>query len=210
MQPSSQQRMGGEGPVDGVVLAAGRSRRMGRAKALLELQGERFLERAIRVLAAAGCRSVLAVLNAADDAAIRAARAAGAGIVLNPHAGSEQVDSLRLAIHALPADGDAALVLPVDRPLVQEATARALIEAFRATRKTVVRPVCHGQAGHPTLFARSVLLEILETELPEGARSIIARHAADTHDVAVDDPGINQNIDTPEDYAALLSRLQQG
>ena len=88
--------------VAGIVPAAGRSERMGTPKPLLEVDGQSFLARAVRVLREGGCSPVVVVVAAADEATREAAGAAGARVVENAAARSEQVDSVRLALAALP------------------------------------------------------------------------------------------------------------
>ncbi|HEY8469137.1 MAG TPA: nucleotidyltransferase family protein [Longimicrobiales bacterium] len=191
----------GTAPVHGVLLAAGRSTRMGRSKPLLTLDGEMLIERAVRVLREGGCGGVIAVVRAQDDDAARLAHAAGARVVVNDDAQAEQVDSLRLALRELPDDAAAAAVLPVDVPFVRPATVARLLAAFRSGAALVVRPTYRGEPGHPTLFARALFGELAAPGLPHGARTVIEAHAADTLDIEVDDPGVTQDVDTPEDLA---------
>ena len=81
--------------MDGIVLAAGTSTRMGQPKPLLEVDGTPFLERAIKLLRHAGCRYVIAVVNDSDDWIARLADANGAEPVINDQPDSEQIDTLR-------------------------------------------------------------------------------------------------------------------
>lgn len=183
--------------IDGIVLAAGGSTRMGKPKALLEIGDTTFLEKAVHLLRDAGCRYVLAVVN--DDLWIeRLADVAGAAVIINDANNAEQIDSLRLGIANLPDGGDGVLVLPVDCPRVNVETVKAVMTA--SGDAPVVNPTYNGKAGHPVLFARSVLPELLEPGLDAGARTVIERHAQESVTVAVDDPGILIDIDTPDDY----------
>jgi molybdenum cofactor cytidylyltransferase len=183
--------------VAGVVLAAGRSTRMGRSKALLEVDGGTFLGTCIRTLAAGGCAPVVAVVPPGADAEAREAADAGAHVVDGAGAGSEQIDSLRRGIDRLEG-ATAAVVLPVDHPLVRSDTVRALVEAAHADPDAVVRPVLRGQPGHPTLFPRSAFDALRDPALRRGARSVV--ESARTVDIAVEDEGVRADIDTPEAY----------
>jgi CTP:molybdopterin cytidylyltransferase MocA len=194
--------------IGGIVLAAGRSSRMGKSKALLEIDGETFLERAIGILLGGGCESVTVVL-APGEAAGRAgdlARARGAGPIENPLEGAEQIDSLRLGLEALPGDAEAAITLPVDHPLANAATVAALIRTFRSTRAPIVRPVYRDRPGHPVLFARAVWAELADSDLEEGARDVVHRHAEEIRDVAIDDRGVTVDVDTPDDYEREVTK----
>ena len=189
-----------EAVVDGVVLAAGRSRRMGRPKPLLGADDRSFMERVVKTLREAGCRQVVAVIRPGADAVGTAASEAGARVLVNPDEKAEQIDSLRLALRSLDPGADAALLLPVDHPLVRPATARALIDAFAERGAAIVRALHDGRPGHPTLFAADTFDALFETDLPRGAESVVEARSADRLDVEVDDPGVLADIDTPEDY----------
>ncbi len=187
--------------IAGIVLAAGRSRRMGEPKPFLRLGGLTFLERAVRALRDGGCDPVWVVAAAGDERVAEAAHALGARVALNPDAGSEQLGSLRIGLRALPADAEAAAVLPVDIP---EADAvRAVVDAFRATRAPVVVPAREGRHGHPVLFARAAWPE-LDADLPDGARTVVHAHAHDRVEVPV--PALPGDVDTPDDLRRLRER----
>ncbi len=204
-----------ERPVDGIVLAAGRSSRMGRSKAALELGGRSFLERCVELLRKGGCRSIVVVVSdPAIVGATAAAEAAGAAdpaglrdvvFVRNPDPASEQIASIRIGLDALPADAAGAAILPVDAPSVRPDTVRALLEAFGrgGAAVLIVRPVHGEQPGHPTIFARALFPELSGPDLPQGAETVIEQHAAARLDVPVDDPGVAANVNTPDDYQEL-------
>lgn len=192
--------------IDGIVLAAGASTRMGEPKALLQVDGSTFLERAVHLLREAGCRYVVAVVND-DDWVERLADVSGAAVVINEADGSEQIDSLRLGIANLPEDADAVIVLPVDFPRVSRETVERLMQEFAQSSAPIVNPSYNGQAGHPVLFARPVFPELLEPNLPDGARSVIDAYE-DVRTVEVSDGGVLTDIDTPDDYQQHVQRGQ--
>ena len=186
--------------IDGIVLAAGASSRMGQPKALLEVDGQPFLERAIQLLRHAGCRYVVVVVNDADDWITRLADATGGEPIINDQQRSEQIDSLRLGIANLPDGYDAIIVLPVDFPRVQQETVNALVAQFRKQPVPVLNPAFDGKPGHPVIFARDVVAELLRPDLPEGARTVIDRHIAEAKTLEVNDAGVLIDIDTPADF----------
>ena len=186
--------------VDGVVLAAGRSSRMGEPKPALDAGGASFIERAVGALRDGGCRDVLAVVSPDEGAAGALAAQAGARVVMNTAADSEQIDSLRLALRNLNPGARGVVVLPVDHPLATSSTVRALIDGWNGAGAPLARASHHGIPGHPTLFAAALFDELLQGDLPEGARSVVAAHAHEALDVPVDDPGVTLDVDTPDDY----------
>lgn len=194
--------------IDGIVLAAGASRRMGEPKPLLEVDGVSFIEHAIRLLRSAGCRYVIAVVNTDDDWVTRLADATGAEPVINDMPNAEQIDSLRLGIANLPDGYDAVVVLPVDFPRVQPETVARLLAEFDRRPAPVINPSYQGKPGHPVLVARDVVTELLEPDLPEGARTVIERHSRNARTFEVDDEGILMDVDTPADYQQYV--VQRG
>ncbi|HEX8905999.1 MAG TPA: nucleotidyltransferase family protein [Longimicrobiaceae bacterium] len=194
--------------IAGIVLAAGRSRRMGRPKAFIRLGGVTFLERVVAALRDGGCGEVIVVCGPPDDGAAReiadAAAHLGARVAVNPDVGSEQVASLRAALRALGDDAEAAVSVPVDVPGITAGTVRAVIETFRARdpHPPVVQPFDGTRHGHPVLFARRVWPELMAEPLPDGARTVIHAHEAERAEVRVE--RLPADVDTPEDYARLL------
>jgi molybdenum cofactor cytidylyltransferase len=191
--------------LDGIVLAAGASTRMGTPKALLEVSGTTFLERAVHLLRDAGCRYVVAVVND-NDWIERLADVSGAAVVINDAENTEQIESLRLGIANLPEDSDGVMVLPVDFPGVKPETVKLLVAEFMRTDAPILNPAYNGANGHPVIFASRILPELLAPDLPAGARSVIDAHAGEAAIVDVDDPGVLIDIDTRSDYQQYVSR----
>ena len=186
--------------VDAVILAAGQSSRMEQPKPLLEVGNETFLERTIHMLQFGGCRYIVAVVNQEDDWTQRLADATGAQIVVNDQPNTQQIDSLRMGVRALPEDWDAVAVLPVDIPLIADETVKALIDVVRAEKPPLTLPFHNGVAGHPVVLGRQLEHEIFDEKWEEGVRSLIMTHARDLREVKVVDPGILIDIDSKEDY----------
>jgi molybdenum cofactor cytidylyltransferase len=189
--------------IAGIVLAAGRSRRMGEPKAFLTVRGRTFLETAVEALREGGCDPVVVVAPPAElppggRIAAEAARL-GALPAVNPDPDSEQVDSLRAGLRVLGARGpEAVVVAPVDVPGVTPELVGRLVAAFHATGAPVVVPARAGRYGHPVLFSRHVFGELLAPQLPEGARSVVHAHAGELVEVEVD--ALPPDVDTPAEY----------
>ncbi len=180
---------------------------MGRPKALLPIGRECFVSRLARTFAEAGIGDIV-VVGADSMPAIRAALdAAGltVPVVENPHRERGQLSSLQVGLAALgPPEPEAIVMSPVDVPLVSADTVRAIVHAWRQRHAPVVRPVREGRHGHPVVFDRSVFGELIRADPAAGANAVVRAHATEAVDVAVDDEGAFQDIDTPEDYARLI------
>ena len=183
-----------------VIPAAGRSLRMGTPKALLDAKGKTFLARILSSLKDGGASPLLVVVRSLEDTVALEAERLGAATVLNPAPAAGPVSSLQAGLKVLPAEAEAVLFSPVDHPLFSPRTVRTLLEVFPNTGAPLVVPAFEGWRGHPVLFGSSLFPELLEKDLPEGARTVVRRYLAQRLQVSVDDPGILADIDSPEEY----------
>jgi molybdenum cofactor cytidylyltransferase len=189
-----------------VILAAGASRRMGSPKALLDYQGEPFLNRLIRVLGGV-CDPVIAVLGYHADA-IRMTAAGTVQFVVNPDPERGQLSSLQTGLAAVPRDVEGFLFTPVDSPAVRESTLQQLVIRFRNRKPETnfVIPRYEGQRGHPVFAARPLLAEFLALPLTAQAKDIVHAYVPRTEYLDVDDPGILADIDDRAAYEQLLEK----
>jgi molybdenum cofactor cytidylyltransferase len=190
--------------IAGIVPAAGLSSRMGRTKALLMARGLPFLERVARAFREGGCDLVAVVVRDLDGPEARLAEALGLDVVLNPDPSEGPITSLRAALATLPADVGWCGWCPVDHPLVEAATVTRLIATARKHPNCIVVPSLGGERGHPVIFPRAVFNELMERDLIEGARGVVRKDASRVIEIAVDDPGVIADIDTPDQYAEHL------
>ena len=198
-------------PVAGVVLAAGRSARMGSPKALLDFRGMPFAVRILQALEALEVKTRVVVVGP-DGVRIRPALADhDCVIVENDDVDGGPIASLRVALKALePFRLSAALVWPVDLPHVRLATVERLLEALRrstaAPPQAAVIPTFGERRGHPVIWSSSVFSELLESPAAtiEGARAVLHSHEDRLLSVAVDDPAVIDQVNTPEDYERLV------
>jgi len=197
--------------VSGLILAAGRSSRMGRSKAMLLSApgGPTFVARLARSLCEGGLSEAL-VVGRPEDAELRAeveSIAPCARFVANRDADAGQLSSLLAGLNAADRPGvRAVLVVPVDAPLVAPETVAAVIREFESGSAPIVRAVHHGRHGHPVVFSRAMFTELRHADPAVGARAVLRAHEAVIVNVDVDDPGVLGDVDTPEDYRTLFGR----
>jgi CTP:molybdopterin cytidylyltransferase MocA len=194
--------------IPGVVLAAGRSTRMGRSKALLPLNGDgpTFVERIVRTLVDGGAADAI-VVGRPDDEALRAELdrlSIPVRFVPNPDADRGQLTSLIAGLNAADRPGTAGvLVTLVDVPLVEVSTVAALLAAFHESGAPIVRAVHGGRHGHPVIFGRRVFDELRRCDPEAGAKAVLRGRAQEILDVETDDPGVLIDVDAPEDYERI-------
>ncbi len=199
----------GKLPVWGLVLAAGLSTRMGRAKALLALPGseETFVAHAVRVLRKGGVPNLAVVVRPSDRPLQREVERLRPPVPMVHNAAPElgQLSSLVAGLdHAEAQGADMVVVLPVDMPLVQAASVSALLEAAARHRPLIARVVHGGRHGHPVLFRRDLFDRLRTADPAAGARAVMHHCAGEVLDVPVDDPGVLRDIDRPEEYRHLF------
>jgi molybdenum cofactor cytidylyltransferase len=130
----------------------------------------------------------------------------GASLVINPDPARGQFSSLQLGLHEVLNRGrDAAIITLVDRPPISSATVQLLRDAFEAAPSDVwaVVPDFSGQHGHPYLAGRELIEAFLQAPATASAREVERSYQDHIQYVAVSDPFVALNINTPEDYAAL-------
>jgi molybdenum cofactor cytidylyltransferase len=188
-----------------IVLAAGRSTRMGVANKLLaELGGKPMLRWAVEAALASRARPVLAVTGH-QEGDVRAALAGlDATVVANPDFAQGLSTSLKAGIGAVPADCDGALVLLGDMPRIEASHLDQLIAAFAPG--AIVVPVHQGRQGNPVLWPRALFEEIMQLEGDAGAKRLIAAHRDAVRAVEMATTAILLDVDTPD----ALQQLRGG
>ena len=179
---------------------------MGRPKPLLPVGDRPSVVRCIEALRHAGVAEVVVVVakGGVGDAVARAVTHLGATIATNPDAGSDMAGSIRVALAAADPSASGVLVALCDHPLVAPGPVSVLRAAHTLHPDAILVPVYEGRKGHPTLFPRAILEEI--AALPT-LRDVVRKDSARVREIDVRDEGVVLEMDTPEEYARLLSRL---
>ena len=195
-----------------IVLAAGRSTRMGEANKLLaELGGKPMVRRVVEAALASGARPVL-VVTGHQAASVQAALGGlDVTFVGNPDFASGLSSSLKAGIRAVPASADGVLVLLGDMPQITGAHLDRLIAAFSAEQgAAIVVPTHEGRRGNPVLWPRTRFAEMLQLEGDAGARRLMAAHADEVREVDLGAGAIFADVDTPEALAQLREDCHPG
>ena len=187
--------------ISALVLAAGLSRRMGRPKLLLQLEGKPILRWSVEGV----LRHIddVLVVTGPEDGAIRTALTGLAvRFVANPRPEDGQGTSIASGVAALSPMTDAVLVVLGDQPRLYPDVIPALADASRRSGKPVVAPVYQGVQGTPVLFGAAVFPELQALGGDTGARAIVQRDPTRLELVAFNVP-MPTDVDTPADYARV-------
>lgn len=186
--------------VSAVLLAAGKSERMGRNKLLMPFEGGTIIERTLDNLLASRAGEVIVVLGGC-------AREIGAAIGTRPVALASNPDyelgmstSLIAGLRMVNKQARFVMVALGDQPFVTRRTYDCLIEAALDTDKGIVIPVYGGRRGNPILLCAGYFPEVLRFAGDVGGRDLLGRYPGDVLEIAVPDEGIVANINTPAEY----------
>jgi molybdenum cofactor cytidylyltransferase len=188
-----------------VILAAGRSTRMGgHNKLLAELHGKPLVRVVAEQVLASKVSSVTVVTGHQAAEVERALRGLNVTFVYNPDFPTGLASSLKAGIGVVPKEAGGALICLGDMPLIDARLLDRLIAAFAPDRGMLIAvPVSDGSRGNPVLWSRRFFGELMSLEGDIGARNLIAQHTEVVAEVAVEDQGAFLDIDTPQALAAM-------
>jgi molybdenum cofactor cytidylyltransferase len=185
-----------------VLLAAGRSRRMGAFKPLLPFGDRTVIECCINNLRSAGIKEIIVVAGHRADDVREKLKDLDLGIVVNPEPDSEMGASIARGVEQLPDNASATIIALVDHPAVPPIVIKVLIEEWRLGAK-LVQPEHDGRGGHPVLIDLAYRDHLLALDPQSGLRALFAAHRDEVRRVPVESPYVARDMDTWEDYLRL-------
>lgn len=188
-----------------LVLAAGRSSRMGGTNKLLaEVEGRPLVARTVDAVLASQAVQVIVVTGHQGEAVGAALADRRVTLVHNPSFAEGLSSSLRAGLAAVPGDADGVVVCLGDMPLVSAAVIDRLIAAYNPLEgRAICIPTIQGKQGNPVLWDRGFFTEMAALSGDAGAKRLIGAHADRLCEVPVDDAGVLFDVDTPDLLAQL-------
>lgn len=193
------------GSVAAILLAAGKSRRMGCCKQLLPLGGSTVIARCIDALVAGGVGEIVVVVAEEGNEVAEAVRSYPVRVVVNPACEGDMSSSVRAGRDALAAESRTVIVSLCDYPLVSADTIKLLTVAAGDSPGSIVVPCYRKRRGHPLLVPRDVLDELGENQT---LRDLLRSDAGRICHIDVDDQGVLLDMDTPEEYQRICGIVQ--
>ena len=199
-QPRAKPETEGNRQVAAIVLAAGRSTRMGGPNKLLaELNGKKLVRIATEQALASKASEVIVVTGHQAELVEQALAGLKVKFARNPDFAGGLASSVKTGIAAVAKDADGAVICLGDMPLIDAHLLDRLVEAFDPDRgNLIVVPVAEGRRGNPVLWSRRFFSELLTLDGDIGARHLIAKHAEAVAEVPVDGESAFLDIDTPQ------------
>ena len=200
------ERANRDGPVAGVLLAAGSSRRMGRNKLLFDVGGEPVVRLAVRAALAAGLEPIVVVLGHEAEVVRAALTSLPCRFVVNPRHDEGMNGSVCAGVAALPADVCAAVVLLADMPFVVASMIATLVTHYRRANASLILSEYNGVVAPPTLVDRSLFTELL-SEAGKGCGKRLRRRHPELSATVSWPAAALADLDVPEDYERVKARL---
>lgn len=191
--------------ITAIILAAGKSKRMGEPKMLMPWGKSTVLQTVISTFQAASVKDILVVTGGAHQQ-VEALIGKTVETVFNEnYQTGEMLSSIQLGLSVKMREASAALICLGDQPQIEERSVRQVCNAFLAQKSQIVVPSYQMQRGHPWLVARPLWDELIAMKAPKTPRDFLTKHSRAIHYVVVDTSNILADLDTPEDYLKYKS-----
>lgn len=192
--------------IGAVVLAAGRSQRMGQPKMVLPWGERTVIEHVVAEIAKAGVSEIVVVTGGARELVEGALKGGPARTVFNPqYENFEMTVSLQCGLRALvETDCEAMLICLGDQPAISANVIAALAGAYERSQANLVIPSYQNRRGHPWLVTRRLWDAILSLPPEKTLRDFLNTYTDEIEYVLVDTPAVLSDLDTPEDYARQI------
>jgi molybdenum cofactor cytidylyltransferase len=187
-----------------ILLAGGKSSRLGRPKQLLTYQGQTLLRYSLQIALDSYAQPIIAVLGSDADTMQKEINDTRVQVAVNREWQEGMASSIRCGIKAVTGISPAAegvIIMVCDQPFVTSQLLNELITAHQETRKPIVACGYENTFGPPVLFHHSVFDELLQLKGDIGARGIIKQHTNEVEVIPF--PDGTYDIDTEADYEKL-------
>jgi molybdenum cofactor cytidylyltransferase len=190
-----------------VVLAAGKSERMGKNKLKQKLNGKALIDHVLDALEETKIDQIIVVLGNKPDelGGILESRSARVEIVLNENYERGMTSSFKKGLERA-KEADASFLILGDELILEPTFLDDAIDQMRTGKPLIVCPIHNGRKGHPLLFSKELFQEILDLKETEVVRDIVHRHLSRLLTIESADWTV-MDIDTPEDFMKAEKRL---
>ncbi len=182
-----------------IIPAAGRSRRMGHDKQLIDIAGKPMLRHVVDTLLAADVAQVVVVTRRAISDQLGLHTVPHVLVAFNEDASTEMIDSVRIGLNAIENAPAGILVCPGDLPRLTIDDAKSCIDAFGKRPDRIIIATRHGRRGHPLIIPFSLSPFIHSVDCDDGLHRLRLVHADLVQPVECMSDGVLHDADTPDD-----------
>jgi molybdenum cofactor cytidylyltransferase len=191
-----------------IILAAGKSLRMGTQKLLLPFAEQTVIGHVADQVIKSPIRQVLVVTAEQSEQIAAALKGKRLSIVINPDFEGDMLSSIRCGLRALPGC-EAVMILLGDQPAIRSELVGEMIKIFETTNASIIVPTYRGRRGHPILFSSKYCDEVQKRFDNVGLRGLLGAHPEQVHEMKVDDEAVLADMDVRQDYQRETSRQQR-
>jgi molybdenum cofactor cytidylyltransferase len=190
----------------GLLLAAGKSTRMGSLKALLPWEGTTLLQYQLSQLERSMLNQIFIILGYESSKLLPYVEESSSRIVCNQNYEKGKSESIKAGVLAIEDDYDCFIITSVDQP-VNHILLNALIHRFRQTNTNIIIPVYNKRRGHPILLSTKLRDEIMQiNEETQGLRAILQKRNDEICELIVEDQSVLFNFNNKKDYEIGFSK----
>lgn len=189
-----------------IVLAAGESRRFGSPKPLARIGAQTVITRLLKTLLETKIGEIIVVLGAdAETIKPEISRDKRIKIVLNKDFFLGQGSSFKAGLAALNRSCQGVFLLPVDTPFVRKETFDMLIKTSVQNPSLIIVPTYDDHKGHPPIIPRGLFQEYVDLKPGQPLFTVLRRHETEILKIPVQDKGVVQSFNTPEEFKKILN-----
>ncbi len=193
--------------VDGIILAAGLSTRMGRPKLLIRVEGVRLIDRVVMSAARSPLNDLTVVVGPDSDDMRGFVNQLDQGrrinVVENPNPEMGMSSSMRIGIASVHPGGAGVMILQADQPWLSAEVIDRLLDTFAADPEKITAPTVFGRRTTPVIFPASMVPELMAVTGDRGGREVLERHRSRIAPVEMGDIYDDSDVDTPEDLKKM-------
>jgi len=189
--------------IEGIILAAGLSTRMGVPKLALEIEGIPIIRRVVRAALESVLHRVILVTGPSDSGTVEAlgplAKDPRLLQVVNSHPQAGMSSSMRTGMESLDRKAAGIMILLGDQPGITGDIINKLLAAFRRAQTKIIVPLVLGRRTTPVIFPATLFPELMEEAGDIGGRNLLKRHADQVVELEMGQEYDDADVDTPED-----------
>lgn len=186
--------------ITGIIYASGFSKRMGKDKLLLEVEGEKIIERVIKASINSNLDEIILVYR--KEAVKKVGEKYGLKTIYNEKASKGQSESMKLGIKATEKNHSYMFIVG-DQPFLTSDVINKLIFEYNKTKKPILITYYNGNRGMPMIMSNIYKEELLRVIGDKGGRDIVKKYPEKVHKVNIDEEKSGVDIDTVDDLKKI-------